>query len=348
MLAKNWRSRIPSPIVLYLASARRALWVYGSPAPYAGATVAQIGEFDFRLMQVVERFFSLGTWRSMWRRLDLAIYDGRLTLPRGFDTLRQISACNNAAPIYSQFHRFAAFGVSVDSSAIMAGWYSRLRLTDENAQTFRIPSGTFTLRAVATEVNAEGLTLVGGFDQDENELFSEITLALVNGAANTTQQFTKLPHIQKAVTTGAVLLYAVDTTTAEATLIASYAPGETIPAYRQYDASGFFRAGIADDDPVVVSAICKLGFVAAVSSRDIITPGNIGALRLGLMALQFEDRVDGANAGLYWGPNFPERTGKMHGAIDLLDAELSELQASEIPAIQFSPEFAAGSVRNCR
>lgn len=318
--------------MLDLASARRALWSYGSNVPYTTATVTDIGEFDFRLMQVVERFFTLGTWRNMWRRLDLAIYDDRLTLPRGFDTLRQVSACDNPAPIYSQFHRFAGCGVSVDP--VFSGWSTGFRLVDDNAQTFIIPSGTFTLRAVATEVNAEGLTLIGGFDADENELFGEITLALINGATNTTQEYTKLPHIQKAVTSNAVLLYAVDTTTSVATLIASYAPGETLPTYRQYNVSG---VSSETDDPPVVSAICKLGFVAAVSVNDIIVPGMIGALRLGLMSLQFEERVDRQNAKAY-----------MADAIELLDAELSELQSSEQPLFQVSPDFGAGGVRNCR
>jgi hypothetical protein len=327
--------------VLDLASARRALWSYGSPAPYTTATVTQIGEFDFRLMQVVERFFTLGTWRSMWKRLDLSIYNGVLTLPRGFDTCRQISACGcGPVPIYSQFHRLACCGVSVDPAAF-PGWYTGLRLTDENAQTFITPTGTFKLRAVATEVNADGLTLIGGFDQNENELFGEITLATINGASTTTQEFTKLPHIQKTVTANAVLLYAVDTTTSVATLISSFAPGETIPSYRQYDASGFFNDanndGIADDDPAVVSAICKLGFVAAVSVNDIIVPGNIGALKLGLMAVQFEDRTDPENAKIY-----------MDNAVALLDAELAELQSAEEPVFSVSESFGAGSIPNCR
>lgn len=341
--------------MLDLGYARRALWNYGSNAVYLDATVSQIGEFDFKLMQVVERFYTLGTWRNMWRRIDLAIYDNKLTLPRGFDTCRQIAACSNSAPIYSQFHRFAGCGVSVDGASrtgLLSGWYTGLRLTDEMAQTFITPTGTFTLRAVATEVNATGLTLIGGFDQDENELFGEITLATINGATNTTQQFTKMPQIKKAVTSNAVLLYAVDTTTSVATLVASYAPGETIPNYRQYDAAGFSSDadddGVADDPPVV-SAICKLGFVAAISINDLIVPGNLGALKLGLQALGFEDKVDGSNAGLYWGPNYPSKNpGKMAGAIDLLDAELEELQSAETPVFNVSPDWACGSIHNAR
>lgn len=322
--------------MLDLESARRALWRHGSSVPYSTASANDIGEFDFKLMQVVERFFTLGTWRNMWRKLNLAVYDGTLTIPRGFDTCRQISSCGcGPVPLYSQFHRFAGYGFPFDPLET-AGWYSGLTLIDEQAQTFRIPTGTFTLRAVATEINADGFTFIGGFDENESELFGEITLAFVNGAANGTQEYTQLPRIEKAVTNNAVLLYAVDTTTAEATLLASYAPGETQPAYRQYSVSGL-TSDDPDADPPVVSAICKLGFSPAVANNDLIIPGMVGALKLGLQSLTFEDRVDPQNAAIY-----------MKNAIALLDAELEELQSAEIPALHFSPDFAAGSIHNAR
>lgn len=330
--------------VIDLATCRRALWKYGSSVPYSAATVTDIGEFDAKLMQVIERFFTLGTWKSMWRRIPLIVYDCRLTIPRGFETCRQIDSCGGPLPLYSQFSRFGGYGTPCDS--VFSGCTAGLRLLDEGAQTFRIPTGTFYLRAVATEVNADGLTFIGGYDQDEAELFDVVTLALTNGSTTTTQQYTRLPQIQKAVTNNAVSLYAVDVTTGDATLIASYAPGETLPNYRQYSADGF--GGDADSDPVVVTAICKLGFVTALAANDIIVPGHIGALKLGLMSIQFEDKVDGTNAGLYMGPNFPNQTGKMSGAIDLLDAELAELQAAEQPLFSVSSDYGCGGIRNVR
>lgn len=321
--------------MLTLASARRALWQYGSSVPYETASTTDLAQFDFKLMQVIERFFTLGTFRNMWRQLDLTVYGFRLTIPRGFDTCRMVSACGNTAPIYSQFHRFAGCGVAVDPvGANCTG--TGLRLVDEAAQTFRIPDGTFTLRAVATEISATGLSLIGGVDENGDELFGQITLALINGAANTTQQFTELPEIQKAVTTGPVLLYAVDVDSSEATLIASYAPGETIPAYRQYAVDGIWSDADSDEDPVV-TAICKLGFTAAVADADLVVPGNIGALKLGLQSIQFEDKVDPANAKIY-----------MDNAVRLLDSELAELQAGETPSIQFDRSFGAGSIHCAR
>jgi hypothetical protein len=314
--------------VLILSTCRRALWKYGSNVPYQSATVTDIGEFDARLNQVVERFFSLGTWRSMWKRPILTVFGYTLTIPRGFDTCRGADpVCGPPFPLYSQFHQFASHG-----SFGTWGWSCRagLHLIDESAQTFINPTGTYTLRAVATEAADPGITLIGGYDENSVELFGAINVPLVNGASDTTQQFTALPEIQKVVTTSSVSLYSVDTTTSEATLIANYAPGETIPNYRQYSVGG----GL---DGQLVRAICKLGFVPAVSDDDVILPSHIGALKLGLMALSFEDKVDRKNAKDYW-----------NDAVELLDSEISELDEAEQPAFMVDSHFGAGNIFQVR
>lgn len=294
--------------------------------------MADVALFDSKVAQVCERFFTIGTFKSMWNRINLAVYDSRLTIPRGFETCRYIdSFCGGPVPIYSQFHRFAGWGVAVDP---LFSQPTGLRLIDENAQTFRIPTGTYTLRAVATESADPGLTLLGGFDENETEIFNSVNLALTNGANNATQQYTALPYIQKVATTNPVLLYSVDTTTLEATLIASYAPGETIPEYRQY-AIGCVASDT--DDPPIVTAICKLAFVPAITANDLVIPGNMGALKLGLMSIQFEDKVDATNADTY-----------MNRAIELLDSELKELDMGEQMAFSVSPTFGAGGIINVR
>lgn len=272
----------------------------------------------------------------MWRRINLASYSGVVTLPRGVDTCRQIRPCFGVSfPIYSQFHHGAGWGSCCDSISLAQCGSGGQTLIDENAQTFRIPTGTYTLRAVATEAADPGLTFQGGFDADGNERFSTESLALINGSSDGTTLYTALPYIRKVVTAGAVSLYSVDTTTLEPTLIANYAPGETIPEYRQY--SGFGCTADEEDDPQVVSAICKLALVLAVASDDLVIPGNIGALKLGLMAIQFEDKVDPANAKIY-----------MQDALDLLDSELKELDSAEQAAFMVSPHFGCGSIVNVR
>lgn len=327
--------------MLTLGTCRKALWNYGSSVAYSVATAADLSSFDFKLNQVVERFFTLGTWRAMWKRPNLKVFSSTLTLPRGFDTCRAVRMCAGAAvPIYSAFHRFASQGQCWTDSFSVDGWLGGLTLSNESAQTFATPTGTFTLRTVTSAIvgTPPVMRLIGGFDEDDAEILDTITLDL-SGTSETTQQYVKLPEIQKDVTQAAVLLYAVDVDTSVATLIATYAPGETIPSYRQYD------VGCGLDD-TIVTAICKLGFEPAISINDLVIPGNMGALKLGLQAREFEDKVDPVNAGLYWGPNNPERTGKMAGAIDLLDAEAAELDASEQPVFNVSPDYGAGAVVN--
>jgi hypothetical protein len=276
----------------------------------------------------------------MWKRPILQVFGNIITVPRGFDTCRGAEIINGCPiPMYSAFHAFAGYGRTTWLDWNFEYGQDGMTLINESAQTFVIPHGTFTLRAVATEVQNPGLTLIGGFDQNSVELFGSINLALANGTTNTTQQYTKLPEIQKVVTTNSVSLYSVDTTTSVATLIANYAPGETIPNYRQY------RLGWGTDGQLV-RTLCKLKFEPAMSANDLILPSQIGALKLGLQALSFEDKIDPTNAGIYWGPNYPNKTGKMTGAVDLLDSEIDELDAAEQPSFTVSPNYGAGSVVN--
>lgn len=91
--------------------------------------------------------------------------------------------------------------------------------------------------------------------------------------------------------------------------------------------------------------ICRKSYKPLVSDNDEVVPDNLGAIKLGLMSLQFEDKNDGDRAALYMGPNFPEKTGKMAGAMDLLNTEREETEVAETPSISFGRDFGAGSIQ---
>ncbi len=138
-------------------------------------------------------------------------------------------------------------------------------------------------------------------------------------------------------TSGSGLL--VDTTSGEETLLVVIPPGKLNSDYHRY------RVPDADWGDTI-ECLCKRAYVPAVADNDPISPGNLGALKLGMMALQFEDRNDSANAAKFWGPNEPENhPGAFWGAIDLLNAELNQFQGDAVtPAIQFAPSFGAGPI----
>lgn len=321
--------------LLTLLSVRQSLWQYGSSVPYATATTQDKSNFDAVVNQVVERFLLDGKWRGTFKRVTLRTYGNTLTLPRnlesclGCDPLTSQGQNVIGLPlmIYSRWFEFAAGGIGLTSSNCLSCAIRGLVQQSDNVQTFNDPTGTFYIRAKATEVSAGGFTLAGGFDQNSSELFANITLAFANGTTTTTQQYTAMPLIQKVVTTNAVSMYSVDVTSGVETLLCVYAPGETVPAYKRY-----VMPSAQDGDTFL--AFCKLAYVPAVADTDIIIPSVTGALKLGLMSLQFEDRNDLERAASY-----------MNQAIALLDADMQELNGAEIPPFNMVG-FGAGDVVN--
>jgi len=267
--------------LLTLAAARKVLWSYGPDrVPYPG-TAAQQANFDAALNEVIEEFLINGKWRNTMRKVVIPIYDNKITLPRELQScsgIKLIPAGDNVRwqmplLIYGQFHEF--------HHGPTARWdCTGAVYPDSNqAQTFIVPSAGFTLRAVSTETRGS-LTFIGGTDAANAEYFDSVSLAITNGTVTTSRIWNTLPRIQKSVTNVGVQLYAVNGSTA--TLIAVYAPGETVPSYTRYtvanpptDAPGCF-------------ALCKLAFNPVVADNDIVYPGLIRALKNGLLAIERE------------------------------------------------------------
>lgn len=314
--------------LITLAQARETLWQFAGTVDYAEASPAQKRAFDAKLNQVVERYLGSGKPSHTVRRVTLPVYDGLVTLPRNFQTilgarLQNESETCGCSPLLTAWTAFHAF--------MNSPWWdeccdAKLSPRNQMAQTFIIPDGPFYLRCVATEVT-ENLTLVGGTDQNDDQIFSDVLLAITNGTTTTTQQYNTLPQLQKPLTSNKVLLYSVAVATGTATLIAIYAPGETVPAYPQFavpDIDGY--------DSVL--ALCKLAYVPAIAETDVIIPGVWGALKKGLQAIVREDQMD----------DNPE-TG--HSALwaqgwDILDKDRQELDGdSQIATLNVLGTFGA-------
>jgi hypothetical protein len=202
---------------------------------------------------------------------------------------------------------------------------------NDNAQTFLDPEAPFTLRIKSSTVGDNGLLvkLFGGRDPNGLEYFDSVSLTITSGSpANTTRQYSVLPMINKAVTTGQVDLYSVDTLAVE-TQIATYAPGETIPAYKRYRINNWI-----DSQTTVELALCKLAYVPVVADTDIVVPGIYGALKHGLKALSYEDTSDD-NQDASW-----------TRAYKVLNDDRHQLDGEVTMTVNVSPQFGAGSICN--
>jgi len=335
-------------MLLTLAQARPVLWRYASNVPYSAASNDDIKAFDDTLNRLLERLLIEGKWRSCFRRVTLQTHGNTLTLPRnlstclGCDPICSTGGGGFPLSIYSRWFEFAASGPGLTSDCARACSIRGLLPVSDFAQTFADPTGTFYLRAKSTVASGRGITLAGGLDENGDPIDGNVKLLIANGTTTTTQQYTEMPFIEKAVTGASVQLYSVDTTTAVETLLCVYAPSETVPQYKRYSVPA-----AADGD--TFACLCKLAFVPAINDSDLIIPSVTDALILGLMSFQFRDKNDAERSALYMGPNYPGRgdsTAKpvMAGAVDVLDSDRAEDDSAEVPLLNFPTDYAAGNI----
>jgi hypothetical protein len=314
--------------LITLSQARSTLWSFGSPVAYASATSPQKLEWDGKLNRVLERLVGRCKPRHTLRRVNIPIYNGMVTLPRYFGAvygMRVIEGCcSYPLLIYTRFYEAFASGSGCDScdgGAIPA---------TDIAQTFKVPSAGFRLRTkVPGSSGPEGaMALIGGRDESWNELFDSVSLTMTNSTETTTRIWNALPQIQKVATTHAVELYAVDSANAE-TLIAIYAPGETVPAYPRYLVPS---AGCA----TMVQALCKLAFVPVVADTDVVYPSNYGALEKGMAALDRDSKADYQLGDALW-----------NQALEILDEDRREFDGDgQVPTLRWMNGYGAGDIVN--
>ncbi len=137
----------------------------------------------------------------------------------------------------------------------------------------------------------------------------------------------------KDVTLGRILVYSVDMTTAEETLISTIEPGETSANLRRYFVSGLPRncCNLPDSTStdVQVTALVKLEFVPVAVTTDYLQIPNVEALIHECQACRFDEMdVPGAS----------QKSIEHHTkAIRLLQGQLVANEGTQQPAIIFAP-----------
>ncbi len=117
--------------------------------------------------------------------------------------------------------------------------------------------------------------------------------------------------IVKPSTNGVLNFYHVSADTTE-TLIGTYEPGEKIPCYRRY----YIPQRLNNDGQLV--AICNRRHVDVVVDNDAVIPGNLNALEMALMAVNFRRKAEDDRAKDY-----------MQMAMDELNSELLKFEAEQ-------------------
>ena len=313
-----------------LAQARQLLHQHISPNGPDDALV------PLRINEACERFFVSGRWKGMLVEVDLDASQGYVTLPRRCEAILGITVDKAPRTPFSRWYSFVPGGPGQVSNASHGGTDLILDAGD-NHPVFRDPPyESFRLRVKVpstSDRDTGNYVVLKGNDADGNPVYSAdgsegLLLNLTAESNTSTQYFSSLTGVLKPLTNGYLTLWAVNSANEE-TQIGEYEPGETNIGYRRYR---IVRAENAATP--VVRALCKRRFIPVLSENDDIIPDNMGALKLGLISLKYEDTNDLERATEYF-----------TRALSLLNAELREQRGSQFNPIRLSPHgFGLGRI----
>lgn len=313
-----------------LAQARQLLHQHISPNGPDDASVPS------RINEACERFFVSGRWKGMLVEVDLDASQGYVTLPRRCEAILGITVDKAPRTPFSRWYSFVPGGPGQVSNSAHVGPDLILDAGD-NHPIFRDPPyESFRLRVKVpstSDRDTGNYVVLKGTDADGNPVYSAdgsegLLLNLTTESNTSTQYFSSLTGVLKPLTNGYLTLWAVNSQNQE-TQIGEYEPGETNVGYRRYR---IVRADNAASP--VVRALCKRRFTPVLSENDDIIPDNMGALKLGLISLKYEDTNDLERATEYF-----------QRALSLLNSELKEARGSQFNTLRFSPHgFGLGKI----
>lgn len=281
-------------------------------------------ELRNNINRVLERFHAEGKWVGTVQQATITAYEDAddnkfITLPRHLETcLRGGKAGYKTTAVQSEWYQYLPQGRGIRKAD--QAYYGPLQDIGEGFVTFRDIETASPLTLSSSETECAGSYIwIRGKDANGDKIFSTvdgervegIRLDLGNGTQTTSQTFKEIYSVEKTPTTGTITL------SAGATTLAKYEAGERAISYRRY---------IVDKAWDAVQGIFKRRHVWAISDNDPLYPDSLEAIKLGLMAINAEEKAD-VERGQYY----------MDRAILLLNAELKEYNAGQEGVMQIAP-----------
>jgi hypothetical protein len=271
-----------------------------------------------------ERVHSEGKWVGTLAQAMITAYEDAndnkfITLPRHLETcIRAGQSGYKTRSVQSEWYQYLPQGRGIRKTD--EKYYGPIQDMGEGFVTFRDIETPSQLTLSSSETECAGSYIwIRGKDSNGNKIYSTvdgervegIRLDLGDGTQTTSQTFKEIYSVEKTPTTGVISL------SAGATTLAKYEAGERAISYRRY---------LVDRNWEAVQGIFKRKHCWAISDNDPLYPDSLEAIKLGLMALNAEEKSD-VERGQYY----------MDRAILLLNAELKEYNAGQEGVMQIAP-----------
>lgn len=151
--------------------------------------------------------------------------------------------------------------------------------------------------------------LVKGWDQNNNWVRTFVGGQWIDGVnipinqsipQTSSIQFSRIDSVTKPITNGFVRVYQVDPTTSVQALITILEHWEITPRYRRYFIPGLAALSQAQSEGVTMHTLMKRSYRPIMNDNDDLLIPNLGALKMAVKALEFEELDSIDLAEKYW------------------------------------------------
>jgi len=326
-------------MALTLAQAKQKLFQYVSATLDPSLTTERINS-------ALERIYNSGKWKGLMIPVSFNNFTDpaqwwvtesvpSVTLPRQYQSILGVQFAATGMPgiprqVYPQWQEYIAGG----AGQISPGMSMQLLVDQgDGFVTYADPQDVFYPRFEITDPADDGIIVTIQIVDAGNIIIPDASgnafhsIVLSVGGATLPFVAGRIVEIHKPVTEGIINLYAVNQTNQNLKAqIGRYESTETVPSYKRYKIGG-------SEFVSQLNCLCKRRFVSLIDGNDdetLVVPSNEGALKLTLMALQYEDKNDMERAEVYF-----------NKAIQLLNAELKEDMGDPVITLQMNPVGAA-------
>lgn len=281
-------------------------------------------ELRNNINRFLERVLSEGKWEGTVVQALVSAYEDTnenkfITLPRHLETcLRGGQLGYKTRAVQGEWYQYLPQGRGIRKSD--QSYFGTLQDMGSGFVTFRdlLTPSTLTVSTDQSECAGSEIIIRGKiangnkiYTTVDGEPIEGVKFDMADGTQTSSQTFAEIYGVEKTPTKGNITLSAGGTT------LAKYEAGERAISYRRY---------LVDRNWEAVQGIFKRRHCWAVSDNDPLYPDNLEAIKLGLMALNAEDKADVERSQYY-----------MDRAILLLNAELQEYNAGQEGVMQIAP-----------